>query len=119
MNKLIQVEILTPENIVYRGKVKSITLPGVMGSFQVLYNHAPLISMLEVGKVKIVDENGNVLYFVVSDGFAEVKNNAVIVLVDSAEQYEKAKANEVVKEKKKQRLVSGFVATDVRDRTYF
>ncbi|CUS87755.1 hypothetical protein JGI8_01136 [Candidatus Kryptonium thompsonii] len=49
----------------------------------------------------------------------EVKNNAVIVLVDSAEQYEKAKVNEVVKEKKKQRLVSGFVATDVRDRTYF
>jgi len=119
MDKLIQVEILTPENVVYRGKVKSITLPGVMGSFQVLYNHAPIIDVKINQPPHIVDENGNVLYFAVSDGFAEVKNNAVIVLVDSAEQYEKAKVNEVVKEKKKQRLVSGFVATDVRDRTYF
>ncbi len=119
MDKLIQVEILTPENIVYRGKVRSITLPGTMGSFQVLYNHAPLISTLELGTIKIMDESGKAIYFVVSDGFAEVKNNIVTVLVDSAEQYEKEKVNEVVKERRKKRFISGFVATDVKDRTYF
>lgn len=119
MNKLIQVEILTPEKVVYRGKVRSITLPGTMGSFQVLYNHAPLISTLELGKIKIVDESEKIIYFVISDGFAEVKNNVVTVLVDSAEQYEIEKASEVVKEERKKRLISGFVATDVKDRTYF
>ncbi|CUS93703.1 F-type H+-transporting ATPase subunit epsilon [Candidatus Kryptobacter tengchongensis] len=119
MDKLIQVEILTPENIVYRGKVKSITLPGIMGSFQVLYNHAPLISLLEIGKIKIIDGNGNMLYFVVSDGFAEVRNNVVTVLVDSAEQFEKAQIDKVVKERKRKMMISGFVASDVKDRTYF
>ncbi len=119
MNKLIQVEILTPESIIYRGKVKSITLPGAIGSFQVLYNHAPLMSLLELGKVKIVDESGNVIYFVVTGGFAEVKNNLVTVLVESAEKYEKEKVDEVIKERKKKMIISGFVATDVRDRTYF
>lgn len=119
MNKLIQVEILTPENVVYRGKVKSITLPGVMGSFQVLYNHAPLMSILELGKVKIVDENDKVIYFVVSAGFAEVKNNFVTVLVESAEQYDKPEVDKIVKEKRKKMVISGFVATDVKDRTYF
>ncbi len=118
MDKLIQVEILTPEKVVYRGKVKSITLPGVLGSFQVLYNHAPLISKLEIGEVKLVDENGNVNYLVITEGFAEVKNNVVTVLVDSAEQYDKPTADKIVKEKKKM-LISGFVATDVKDRTYF
>ncbi|MEN3038069.1 MAG: ATP synthase F1 subunit epsilon [Candidatus Kryptonium sp.] len=104
MDKLIQVEILTPENVIYRGKVKSIMLPGVMGSFQVLYNHAPLISMLEVGKVKIVEETGNILYFVISGGFAEVKNNMVSVFVDSAEQVEKSKVSDLLKERKKEIL---------------
>ncbi len=118
MEKLIHVEILTPEKVIYRGKVKSVTLPGTMGSFQVLYNHAPLISTLEIGTVKLVDENGNVSYFVVGEGFAEVKNNVVTVLVDSAEQYDKPTADKVVKEKKKM-LISGFVASDVKDRTYF
>ncbi|CUU04843.1 F-type H+-transporting ATPase subunit epsilon [Candidatus Thermokryptus mobilis] len=117
-DKLIQLEILTSEKVVYKGKVKSVTLPGVMGSFQVLYNHAPLVSLLEIGEVKIVDENGNKIYFVVSDGFAEVRNNVVTVLVDSAEEYEKANADKIVREKRK-KLISGFVATDVRDRTYF
>ncbi|MCS7229415.1 MAG: ATP synthase F1 subunit epsilon [Candidatus Kryptonium sp.] len=102
MDKLIQVEILTPENVIYRGKVKSITLPGVMGSFQVLYNHAPLISILEVGRVKIVEETGNALYFVISNGFAEVKNNVVSVFVDSAEQVEKSKVADLLKEKRKE-----------------
>lgn len=115
MDKLIQVEIFTPESVVYRGKVRSITLPGTIGSFQVLYNHAPLISTLELGKVKVVDENGKEIYFVISDGFAEVKNNVVTVLVDSAEQYEKEKADEIVKEEKKKRLISRFVASDVKE----
>jgi F-type H+-transporting ATPase subunit epsilon len=119
MDKLIQLEIFTPESVVYRGKVRSITLPGTMGSFQVLYNHAPLISTLELGKVKIIDEGGKEIYFIVSDGFAEVKNNVVTVLVDSAERYEKEKVNQVVKEERKKRLISGFVTSDVKDRTYF
>lgn len=85
MEKLIQVEILTSEKVIYRGRVKSITLPGVMGSFQVLYNHAPLISILESGKIKIVNDQDDVVYLSVSSGFAEVKNNLVTVLVDLAE----------------------------------
>jgi len=54
----LQIEIITPSKITFSGEAKSITIPGTLGSFQVLFNHAPLISTFEIGLVKVnIKEN--------------------------------------------------------------
>ena len=84
MKELI-VEIITPSKTAYKGEVKSITLPGTLGNFQVLFNHAPLLSSLEIGRIKIVEAKGNILEFVTSGGTVEILKNKVLVLADSVE----------------------------------
>lgn len=86
MNKNFQLDIVTPARTVYSGEVQSFTAPGVVGSFQVLFNHAPLLSSVGVGEVKITETNGAKLHFATSGGFVEVKSNKVILLAESAEQ---------------------------------
>lgn len=83
--KEINVEIITPSKSAYKGNVKSIKLPGQLGNFQVLFNHAPLLSALEVGRIKIDDINGQEIEYSVGGGTAEVKDNNVLVLADCVE----------------------------------
>lgn len=85
MKKEINVEIITPSKSSYKGEVKSITLPGTSGNFQVLYNHAPLLSSLEIGRIKIEEANESKLEFATGGGTVEVRNNKVLVLADSVE----------------------------------
>jgi F-type H+-transporting ATPase subunit epsilon len=75
------LEILTPDKMVYQGEVKSVTVPGVQGSFEVLNNHAPIISTLEDGKVIIRSGKGEESFFI-KGGVVEVINNKVIVLAE-------------------------------------
>ncbi|HYF03885.1 MAG TPA: ATP synthase F1 subunit epsilon [Patescibacteria group bacterium] len=85
VDKLLTVEIVTPQQVEYSGRAESITVPGTEGPFQVLYNHAPIISSLEIGMIKIVDEHGMDKVFATSGGFAEVSHNKVSVIVESIE----------------------------------
>ncbi len=80
-----QLEIITPEKIVLQDQASSLSAPGSHGGFQVLYNHAPLLSKLEIGELKVKDRNGNDTSFAVSGGFVEVRDNRVVVLVETAE----------------------------------
>ena len=82
MDKLFQLEIVTPEARVFSGEVKSVQVPGTMGSFQVLYNHAPIISTLGRGKVKLEKQNGEEVTYNTEDGVVEVMNNKAIILVE-------------------------------------
>jgi F-type H+-transporting ATPase subunit epsilon len=82
------LEVLTPSKKVYDGSVLSVTLPGTLGGFQVLFNHAPLISTLEVGKMKIRTTSNDEEIYSVSNGVAEVLKNKVLVLVKSIEKLE-------------------------------
>ena len=77
-----ELEIVTPEKQVFAGSVQSVQVPGTQGSFQVLYNHAPVISTLSKGKIKLVKEDGNEEDFSMQDGVIEVLKNKVIVLVE-------------------------------------
>jgi F-type H+-transporting ATPase subunit epsilon len=86
--KELLVEIITPSKMAYNGKVKSISLPGTLGNFQVLYNHAPLLSTIEVGRIKIVDLNDIETEYATSGGSVEVLNNKILVLADSFESKE-------------------------------
>ncbi|KUL16240.1 MAG: ATPase, F1 complex, delta/epsilon subunit [Proteiniphilum sp. 51_7] len=78
----MQLEILTPERTFYSGEVNSITLPGTLGSFQILNNHAPLISSLTRGKLSF-SAGGRIREMEVTDGFVEVNHNKVTVCIDS------------------------------------
>lgn len=84
-DKNFQLDIVTPAKTVYSGEVQSFTAPGVMGNFQVLFNHAPLLSSIGIGEIKVVESNGTSLHFATSGGFVEVKSNKVILLAESAE----------------------------------
>ncbi|MEN8121927.1 MAG: ATP synthase F1 subunit epsilon [Bacteroidota bacterium] len=79
----MQLDIVTPDKQVYSGEVKLVKLPGVDGSFEILENHAPLISTLEKGKIKIIEKNNEITFFEIKDGVVEVQNNKVIVLAGS------------------------------------
>jgi F-type H+-transporting ATPase subunit epsilon len=76
------LEIITPDQRVFAGEVVSATFPGAQGSFQVLNNHAPLISLLEKGKITIRSTQGDQT-IVVDGGMVEVLNNRIIVLAES------------------------------------
>ncbi len=78
------LEIITPNEKVFEGEVKLIQLPGSKGGFEILKNHAPIISTLEKGTIKIQDENSKEQLFEVDGGVIENKANKIIVLVESA-----------------------------------
>lgn len=82
---ILKVEIITPRTTAFSADAQAITMPGTLGPFQILINHAPIISSLEVGIIKIIDHEGLDVYFATNGGFAEVKNNVVSIVVESAE----------------------------------
>jgi F-type H+-transporting ATPase subunit epsilon len=80
----VKVEIVTPDTTIFTGdQVRLIQLPGIDGSFEVLNNHAPLISVLGKGKIKIINKDDqDALFFDVKGGVIEVLNNKILVLAE-------------------------------------
>lgn len=83
-DKLLDIEIVTPQAKIYSGKAESVSLPGSKSPFQVLYNHAPIVSSLDVGLIKIQEDSGKDLWYACSTGFTEISHNKVSVLVENA-----------------------------------
>jgi F-type H+-transporting ATPase subunit epsilon len=79
----VKIEIITPDKKIFEGDIKSVRVPGKSGSFQVLKDHAPIISTLEKGPVIIIDQAGNETRFEIDGGVIEVKMNKIILLADS------------------------------------
>ncbi len=78
----MKLEIITPDKTIYTGEVELIQLPGLDGSFELLNNHAPLISVLKQGKIKIREKEKEVRFFDVEGGVVEVLNNKVLILAE-------------------------------------
>jgi F-type H+-transporting ATPase subunit epsilon len=78
------LEILTPEKTFFNGEVESVQMPGTDGSFEILNNHAPLISSLKNGIIRI-RQNGKDSNVTITSGFVEVLQNKVNVMVESAQ----------------------------------
>ena len=78
----MKLEVITPERTLYSGSVESVTVPGTNGEFMVLSNHAPIISTLDEGKIKIVGEKSGSETIEITGGIIEVKKNHIIVLAD-------------------------------------
>lgn len=81
----MHLEIITPEKTLFTGDTDLVKLPGTIGSFEVLMNHAPAISTLEKGTIKVKESSGTFVYFEIGGGIAEIRNNKIVVLVDSAD----------------------------------
>jgi F-type H+-transporting ATPase subunit epsilon len=78
----VYLEIITPDKKVFEGEVNSAQFPGTQGSFEVLRGHAPLISTLENGPVKVITANG-LQVFQVEGGVVEVLRDNIIVLAEA------------------------------------
>jgi F-type H+-transporting ATPase subunit epsilon len=79
------IEIITPDKKLYAGEIKRVKLPGTMGSFEILNNHAPIISTLEKGEVKVTDMTDKITLLNIDGGLVETKDNKIIVLAESVE----------------------------------
>jgi F-type H+-transporting ATPase subunit epsilon len=80
----VKVEIITPDSTIFTGdNVGLIQLPGIDGSFEVLNNHAPLISVLGKGRIKLINKGEKEeQFFNINGGVIEVVNNKVLVLAE-------------------------------------
>ena len=78
--------VLSPDKEIFSGAVKSVQVPGEGGSFQMLENHAPIVSSLSNGVVNVVKANGEKMSFKVDGGFVEMLNNEVSLLVSGVKE---------------------------------
>jgi F-type H+-transporting ATPase subunit epsilon len=79
------LEIVSPEDRLFKDEVQFLVVPEVYGELGVLRNHAPMIAALEIGVLRYTDANGAIKKMAVSGGFMEVMNNECKVLAESAE----------------------------------
>ncbi len=82
----MKLEILTPEKKIYSADVYGVQLPGINGLFEVLDKHAPLVSALKSGTLKILTDKTNTVSYTIQSGFVEVLNNSTTVLIEGAEE---------------------------------
>ena len=87
-DRAFTIDIVTPERVVLSDRATSLVAPGVLGSFGVLANHAPLLTQLETGELRYRRETGEEIRMAVSGGFFQVFGNQVTVLADTAERAE-------------------------------
>lgn len=78
----MKLEILSPEQTLYKGDVDVVTLPGTLGRFTILQDHAPMISSLKEGIIRIKPYEGEEVELSIKGGFVEVKRNEVSVCVE-------------------------------------
>jgi len=76
------LDILTPEKLLFKGEIKSVKLPGTNGEFEILNNHAPIISTLSKGEICVTNTNNETEKFNINGGVIEMQNNKIIVLAD-------------------------------------
>lgn len=78
----MKLDIITPDTSIFSGEVELVKVPATKGSFVVLHNHAPIISTLEKGTVRVVDNARNTNLYEINGGIIEVRDNEIIILAD-------------------------------------
>ncbi len=111
----MRLEIATAERVVYSEDVEILVAPGMDGQLGILPNHAPLLTALQPGEIRVVRE-GEESYMAVSGGFLEVMANRVTILADTAERAEEidiARAEEAM-QRAQERIETGVSAMDLQ-----
>ena len=78
----MKVEIISPSDTLYNGEATSVTVPSKMGPFTLLEHHAPIVAILEAGKVSLTDGNGETKEFDIKGGFTENHDNQLTICVE-------------------------------------
>jgi F-type H+-transporting ATPase subunit epsilon len=86
--RTFNLDIVTPDRVVVRDEATSVVAPGVLGSFGILYNHAPMLAELGIGELRYRRDSGQEHRLAIGGGFLQVFNNEVTVLADAAERAE-------------------------------
>jgi F-type H+-transporting ATPase subunit epsilon len=113
--KEMKLEIITPSKCAFSGEIESLSVPGSKGSFQVLFNHAPILSTFEIGKLKIVDSDKKEIEFATSGGTIEVLANKILVLAETVETKDEIDVKRAQEsfERAKERLSNRAKETDI------
>lgn len=85
MPRTLTVKIVAPDKEAFQGEAEGVRAPGVEGSFEVLYDHAPMIAAIDIGPLFVRTAAGKQITFATSGGFLEVLDNAVTVLTETVE----------------------------------
>lgn len=81
---MYHLAMLTPTNKVFEGEIESLLAPGKEGYLEVLSDHAPLMTLLQKGVIKVIDKEGQLWFYVLSgSGILEVSQNRAILLADT------------------------------------
>lgn len=83
-DKFLNVEIVTPQEKIFKGEAVSVSVPGALSPFEILFNHAPIVSSLDMGSIKITNTQNQEARFATASGFVEVNDNKVSILVENA-----------------------------------
>ena len=78
----MDIEIISPEAIIFKGNAKSVKLPGESGGFEILNNHAAIVSNLKNGVIIVKDEKNFEHKFEINSGVVEMKNNTISILAN-------------------------------------
>lgn len=97
----MEVSVLSPDRVLYTGEADSVSAPGTLGAFSILEGHAPMVTTLEAGIMKIQSSSDENTY-IVQDGFLEVRDNKVTALLEAALLPDEIKADDVQAELDKQ-----------------
>lgn len=82
----MNISVLSPDKLIFEGAISSVKVPGISGQFEVLNNHAPVVSALGEGEVRILKEGGDKMTLQIEKGFIEVLNNEVALLVQGVKE---------------------------------
>jgi F-type H+-transporting ATPase subunit epsilon len=89
----MKVEIITPEKSIFKGEATSVTVPSQQGPFTMLEHHAPIVAILEAGKIILKETNNDIKEFAIKGGFCEQHDNVIIICVEKTE--DRSKKTEV------------------------
>ena len=78
----MKVSIITPEKSLFNGDATSVTVPSLQGPFTMLEQHAPIVAILEAGKVILKETNNNIIEFTIKGGFCEQHDNTIIICAE-------------------------------------
>jgi len=114
MEKLFDLEIISPVSVLFKSQVKHIRLPGIEGSFGILAGHMPLVTTLVPGEIKIDLDSENTKYFATSGGIVEVLPTKTKILIETAEEAKEIDLERAIyaKERAERRLSEKPTGTD-------
>jgi F-type H+-transporting ATPase subunit epsilon len=77
----MKLQIISPSKVAYSNEITRVLVPGTKGSFEILKNHAPIISTLNKGVISIIDEKGSKINFEMDGGLIECNANEIVILL--------------------------------------